>query len=89
MINVQELQGEWPKLRGYVNEKWGQLADDALEVQGDNCVQLADGVPQATRDSPEVIERYAGGVMSQGPWVIEETPRAVDGPALVIGRERP
>ena len=30
MINAQELQGQWNKIRGQVKEKWGQLTDDDL-----------------------------------------------------------
>ncbi len=33
-INAQELQGQWTKLRGQVKEKWGQLTDDDLQIQG-------------------------------------------------------
>lgn len=38
-INAQELQGQWNELRGKVKEKWGQLSDDDLTVQGGNFDQ--------------------------------------------------
>lgn len=81
MIYPQELQGEWPKLRGYVKERWGQLDDNALNIQGDNSAQLDGEVRQETGDSRVTVERVASDVMSFGPWAIEGVPLSVDGSA--------
>lgn len=70
VIKDQELQGEWRKLRGYVKEKWGQLADDSLEVQGDSSGRFGDGVRQETGDSHEAIERFVSDIVPRGPGAI-------------------
>lgn len=89
VTKVQELQGEWPKLRSYVKERWGQLADNALEIRGDDSAQRDDGVRQETGDPHEPIERIVSDVMSRGPWAIEEAPPATDGPATIEPRRSP
>jgi len=48
-INAQELQGQWTKVRGQVKEKWGQLTDDDLQIQGGNVDQLVGRISNRRR----------------------------------------
>jgi hypothetical protein len=83
MIYSQELQGEWPKLRGYLTELSDQVADNALEAHGNDSAKLYDGAQQNADDSHGAIEKSASDLTSQGPWVFAEAPRAFDGPAVL------
>ena len=40
MVNTQELQGSWNRLKGQVKEKWGNLSDDDLQLHGGNVDQV-------------------------------------------------
>jgi uncharacterized protein YjbJ (UPF0337 family) len=66
MINAQEIQGTWNKIRGKVKEKWGQLTDDDLAIHGGNVDQLVGRIQQKTGEGREVIERFLGGLTSSG-----------------------
>ena len=63
-INAQELQGQWNKLRGQVKEKWGQLTDDDLQIQGGNVDQLVGKIQQKTGEGREAIEKFLGDLTS-------------------------
>jgi uncharacterized protein YjbJ (UPF0337 family) len=65
-INGPELQGQWNELRGKVREKWGQLTDDDLEVQGGNFDQLIGRIQKKTGEGREAIERFLSGLTSDG-----------------------
>jgi len=65
-INAQELQGQWNSLRGRVKEKWGQLTDDDLQIQGGNVDQLVGRIQQKTGEGREAIERFLGDLTSRG-----------------------
>jgi len=65
MINAQELQGQWNKIRGQVKEKWGQLTDDDLAMQGGNVDQLVGRIQQRTGEAREAIETYLGDLASR------------------------
>lgn len=66
MINAQEIQGQWNKLRGKVKEKWGQLTDDDLVLQGGNVDQLIGRIQQRTGEGREAIERFLDNLTSTG-----------------------
>ena len=57
-INAQELQGQWNNLRGRVKERWGQLTDDDLQIQGGNVDQLVGRIQQRTGEGRESIEKF-------------------------------
>ncbi len=65
-INAQELQGQWNKLRGQVKEKWGQLTDDDLQIQGGNVDQLVGRIQQKTGEGREAIEKFLNELTSRG-----------------------
>jgi len=65
-INAQELQGQWNNLRGQVKQKWGQLTDDDLQIQGGNIDQLVGRIQQKTGEGREAIEKYLGDLTSKG-----------------------
>jgi uncharacterized protein YjbJ (UPF0337 family) len=66
MINAQELQGQWNKIRGQVKERWGQLSDDDLAIHGGNVDQLIGRIQQKTGEGREAIERFLGDLAARG-----------------------
>jgi uncharacterized protein YjbJ (UPF0337 family) len=76
-INAQELQGQWNKLRGQVKEKWGQLTDDDLQIQGGNVDQLVGKIQQRTGEGREAIERFLDDLTSHGASAISQAAGAV------------
>ena len=65
-INTQELQGQWNKLKGNVKEKWGQLTDDDLQIQGGNIDQLIGKIQAKTGEGREAIEKFLTGLTGKG-----------------------
>ena len=65
-INAQELQGQWSKLRGQVKQKWGQLTDDDLQIQGGNIDQLVGRIQQRTGEGREAVERFLTDLTGRG-----------------------
>lgn len=76
-INAQELQGQWNSLRGRVKEKWGQLTDDDLQMQGGNIDQLVGRIQQRTGEGREAIERFLTDITSKGSSTIAQAAEAV------------
>jgi len=76
-INAQELQGQWNKLRGQVKERWGQLTDDDLQIQGGNVDQLVGKIQQRTGESREAIERFLTDLTSRGASAVAQATEAV------------
>ena len=84
-INTQELQGQWNQLRGQVKQKWGQLTDDDLQIQGGNVDQLVGRIQQRTGEGREAIEKYLTELTSRGASTIAQTTEAVSGIAQQAG----
>jgi uncharacterized protein YjbJ (UPF0337 family) len=76
-INVQELQGQWNKIRGMVKERWGQLTDDDLQIQSGNIDQLIGRIQQKTGEGREAIERFLDDLMSRGGSTIGQAAESV------------
>jgi len=76
-INAQQLQGQWNSLRGRVKEKWGQLTDDDLTMQGGNVDQLVGRIQQRTGEGREAIERFLGELTSRGGSAVSQATEAV------------
>jgi len=76
-INAQELQGQWSKLRGQVKERWGQLTDDDLQIQGGNVDQLVGRIQQKTGEGREAIEKFLNDLTSRGSSAISQAAEAV------------
>jgi uncharacterized protein YjbJ (UPF0337 family) len=76
-INAQELQGQWNQLRGRVKEKWGQLTDDDLQIQGGNVDQLVGRIQQKTGEGREAIERFLTDLTSRGSSTISQAAESV------------
>src|SRR3954451_13691337 len=76
-INAQELQGQWNKLRGQVKEKWGQLTDDDLQIQGGNVDQLVGRIQPRTGGGQEATESFLTGLTSRGSSAIAQAAESV------------
>jgi len=66
MVNTQEVQGQWNKIRGKVKERWGNLTDDDLTIQGGNVDQLVGKIQQKTGEGREMIEKFLTELTSRG-----------------------
>jgi len=84
-INAQELQGQWNKLRGQVKERWGQLTDDDLQIQGGNVDQLVGRIQQRTGESRDAIEKYLTDLTSRGASAVAQATEAVSSFAQQAG----
>ena len=84
-INSQELQGQWNELRGQVKQKWGQLTDDDLQIQGGNVDQMVGRIQQRTGEGREAIEKYLTELTSRGASTIAQATEAVSGFAQQAG----
>jgi len=76
-INAQELQGQWNKMRGQIKERWGQLTDDDLQIQGGNVDQLVGKIQQRTGESREAIEKFLTDLTGRGSSAISQASEAV------------
>jgi uncharacterized protein YjbJ (UPF0337 family) len=65
-INAQQLQGEWNQVKSKVEEKWGQLTDDDLRIQGGNVEQLIGRIQQKTGEAREGIAQFLDELTSRG-----------------------
>jgi uncharacterized protein YjbJ (UPF0337 family) len=66
MINAQILEGNWNQIKGQLRERWGQLADDGLEVFSGNVDQLVGLIQTRTGESREQIEHFLSEVTTRG-----------------------
>jgi uncharacterized protein YjbJ (UPF0337 family) len=78
VINAQELQGQWNKLRGLVKERWGQLTEDDLQIPGGNLDQLVSLIQQKTGEGREAIERFLTDMTARGSSAAAHAAEAVD-----------
>ncbi|HEU5116506.1 MAG TPA: CsbD family protein [Isosphaeraceae bacterium] len=79
MINAQEIQGQWNKIKGQVKEKWGQLSENDLHIEGGNIDQLIGRIQQKTGEGREAIERYLSDLTSQGASSVNKAAEAARG----------
>ena len=85
MINAQELQGQWNRVRGSVKEKWGQLTDDDLTMQNGNIDQLVGRIQQSTGEGREAIERFLGTLTASGASAVSNIADTARGYAQNVG----
>jgi len=76
-INAQELQGQWNQLRGRVKERWGQLTDDDLQMQGGNVDQLIGRIQQRTGEGREAIEKFLTDLTSRGSSTVAQAAESI------------
>lgn len=76
-INSQELQGQWNQLKGKVKEKYGQLSDDDLNIQGGNIDQLVGKIQQKTGEGREAIEKFLTGLTGKGSEAVSKAAEQV------------
>jgi uncharacterized protein YjbJ (UPF0337 family) len=66
MVNTQQLQGSWNRIKGQVKEKWGNLTEDDLQVSGGNIDQVIGRIQQKTGETREAIEEFLSSATSRG-----------------------
>jgi uncharacterized protein YjbJ (UPF0337 family) len=64
-MNSDQLKGSWRQLRGKIQEKWGELTDDDLDVIGGRLDQLVGRVQQKYGLAREAAEREVNQWMAQ------------------------
>jgi uncharacterized protein YjbJ (UPF0337 family) len=85
MINAQELQGQWNQVRGQVKQKWGQLTDDDLNIQGGNVDQLVGRIQQKTGEGREAIEKFLNTITASGASALSHAAETARGYAQHVG----
>ena len=84
-INAQELQGQWNSLKGQVKQRWGQLTDDDLQMQGGNVDQLVGKIQQRTGETRESVERFLTDLTGRGASSVSQATEAVSNFAQQAG----
>lgn len=56
-MNWDRIEGNWKQLKGSVQQQWGMLTDDQLEVAAGRCVLLSGRVQESYGISKEVTEK--------------------------------
>lgn len=56
-MNNDQLEGNWKQFKGKLQEKWGQLTDDDLNVANGNREQLAGKVQEKYGKTKEEAKR--------------------------------
>ena len=77
MVNTQQLQGSWNRLRGQIKEKWGAMTDDDLQLQGGNVDQVVGKIQQKTGESREAIEEILNHLTAGGASAISQAAETV------------
>jgi uncharacterized protein YjbJ (UPF0337 family) len=66
MITWKELEGSWTKIKGQIQERWGELTDDDLAQVKGNANQLVGTIQQKTGEARDVIEQYLADIAENG-----------------------
>lgn len=53
-----EFKGNWNEIKGKVQERWGKLTNDDVDVAEGNFKQLVGKVQNATGEAKEDIEKW-------------------------------
>jgi uncharacterized protein YjbJ (UPF0337 family) len=77
MVNTQQLQGTWNKVRGQVKEKWGNLTDDDLQLHGGNIDQIIGRIQQKTGESREAIEKFLNELTDRGASMVSQAAQTI------------
>lgn len=56
-MNNDQLEGNWKQFKGKLQEKWGQLTDDDLDMANGNREQLAGKVQEKYGKTKEEAKR--------------------------------
>ncbi len=72
MVNTQELQGSWNRIKGKLKERWGNLSDDDLQVTGGNIDQVIGRIQQRTGESREAIEEFLNSASARGASAVSQ-----------------
>ena len=87
MVNTQQLQGTWNRLRGEIKEKWSNLSDDDLQLHGGNIDQVVGKIQQKTGESREAIEEFLNKLTSKGAATLSQTAEAAGQYVQQAGRQ--
>ena len=87
MVNAQQLQGSWNRIRGQVKEKWGNLSDDDLQMQNGNVDQVVGKIQQKTGETREAIELFLSQLTSKGASALSQAAETAGQFAHDAGRQ--
>jgi len=68
-----------------VKERWGQLTDDDLQMQGGNVDQLVGKIQQRTGESREAVEKFLTDLTGRGASAVAQATEAVSNYAQQAG----
>ncbi|MEO7013588.1 MAG: CsbD family protein [Dokdonella sp.] len=61
-MNEDRIQGKWKQLKGSIQEKWGKLTNDDLDVAEGNTKYLAGKIQErygiAKHEAEKAVEEY-------------------------------
>jgi len=72
MVNAQVLQGQWNRVRGQLQQRWGQLTEDDLKFASGDIDQLVGRLQQRTGEARDSIEKYLDDLTKQGASAISQ-----------------
>jgi len=84
-FNAQQVQGQWNSVKGQVKERWGQLTDDDLQIQGGNVDQLVGKIQQRTGETREAVEKFLTDLTGRGASAVAQATEAVSNYAQQAG----
>jgi uncharacterized protein YjbJ (UPF0337 family) len=87
MVNAQELQGSWNRLKGRVKEKWGTLTDEDLQIYEGNVDQVVGKIQQKTGESREAIEEFLDSLTTRGTSALSQAAETAGHYAQRAGRQ--
>jgi len=87
MVNTQQLQGTWNRLRGEIKEKWSNLSDEDLQLHGGNIDQVVGKIQQKTGESREAIEEFLNQLTSKGSAALSQAAESAGQYVQQAGRQ--
>lgn len=75
MITWSEIEGNWNKIKGRIQERWGDVTDDELGKARGNVNQLVGAIQQKTGEAREAIEHFIEDVASGGSSMVGKAAR--------------
>ncbi len=76
MINREMLEGNWNQLKGYLQQKWGQLTDNDLAQFHGSVDELIGIIQQKTGEGRQTVESFLQGLTASAGSLAGQTAEA-------------